>query len=102
MAPRKLMSSEIKPRLRFALLILACGSGAALAADAPEVRTTTLLDHLDKPCGVAVQPSGNVYVSEGGAGRIVRTTGPVSATRKVTAETAISGFPRGAFDAAAN
>jgi DNA-binding beta-propeller fold protein YncE len=48
------------------LLVLACPASAAPPAE-------IVLDQLNNPCGVAVQPeTGHVYVAESGAGRVVR------------------------------
>ena len=39
-----------------------------LAAD-----VETVLDDLDNPCGVAIQPgSGHIFLSDSGAGRVIR------------------------------
>lgn len=44
-----------------------------LTASAQDVKFETVLDGLDNPCGVAVHPkTGTVYVSDSGAGRIIR------------------------------
>jgi hypothetical protein len=38
-----------------------------------EPQVTTVLDGLDNPCGVAVQPeTGHVFVSDSGAGKVIR------------------------------
>lgn len=43
------------------------------AAFAQEVKFETVLDGLDNPCGIAVHPkTGTVYVSDSGAGKIIR------------------------------
>ncbi len=43
------------------------------AAQAEDVKFETVLDGLDNPCGIAVHPkTGTVYVSDSGAGKIIR------------------------------
>jgi DNA-binding beta-propeller fold protein YncE len=64
---------------------------ATATAKPPKVEITTVLDGLHNPCGVAVQPgTGHVFVSDSGAGRIVRIT-------KSGSEDAITGFPADAY-----
>ncbi len=46
---------------------------ALLAADEPKVKVETLATGLSDPCGIAIQPSSDdVFVSDSGAGRIVK------------------------------
>lgn len=71
-----------------ACLFAAPNSVAFLSAAEP--KSSVLLDGLDNPCGVAVQPgTGMVFVSDSAAGRIVR----VSAKTKKS-EPVITGFPQ--------
>ena len=52
-----------------------------------QVKVETVLDGLNNPCGVAVQPdTGTVFVADSGAGRVVRVVDG-------KAEVVISGFP---------
>lgn len=45
----------------------------ASVASAQDVKFETVLDGLDNPCGVAVHPkTGTIYVSDSGAGKIIR------------------------------
>lgn len=61
---------------RTTLLALALTGFMAVVAPAwtrAENKVTTILDGLDNPCGVAVQPeTGHVFVSDSGNGRVVR------------------------------
>jgi DNA-binding beta-propeller fold protein YncE len=59
-------------------------------ADKPNVTVETVYTGLHHPCGVAVQPTtGNVYVSESGAGQVVR----FSPTELGKPSAAVTGFP---------
>lgn len=71
---------------RFApVALLALGLASARAAD---VKLETVIDGLDNPCGVAVQPeTGHLFVSDSGAGRIVRIV-------KGKAEDVVVGFAK--------
>ncbi|MEE2706253.1 MAG: hypothetical protein VX988_04335 [Planctomycetota bacterium] len=74
-----------------ALLPDALLTSPAAAAKPPKVTVETALDGLHNPCGVAVQPgTGHVFVSDSGAGRIVRITGSGS-------EAVIADFPADAY-----
>lgn len=58
------------PACCIALVLSLC---LASTSKSQQVTLETVLDNLDNPCGVAVQPdTGHVFVAEGGAGRIVR------------------------------
>jgi hypothetical protein len=53
--------------------VLALVTSAALAA---EPKIEVVLEGLDNPCSVAIQPgTGDVFVSDSGAGRVVRVSG---------------------------
>lgn len=55
-----------------ALYFLAISSWS-VNAEAPQIESTVLLDGLKNPCGIAVQPgTGQVFVSNSGAGQVVR------------------------------
>lgn len=46
------------------------------SARAADVKIETVLDGLDNPCGVAIQPeTGHVFVADSGAGRVIRIVG---------------------------
>ncbi|QGJ70066.1 Hypothetical protein PBC10988_17550 [Planctomycetales bacterium 10988] len=51
---------------------LILGSLLFSVATAEEYKTTVVLSGLNNPCGVAVHPSGRVYVAESGALQVVR------------------------------
>jgi DNA-binding beta-propeller fold protein YncE len=58
---------------RFAAIALACVACFAVGSASAEVKTETVLSGLNNPCGVAVQPgTGHVFVSDSGAGKIIR------------------------------
>lgn len=57
----------------FMLLAVIAAPAIALGADAKEAKVEPVLGGLDNPVSVALRPSTNdVYISESGAGRIVR------------------------------
>lgn len=60
---------------RFAAITLACVACLAVAVGSAsaEVKTDTVLSGLNNPCGVAIQPgTGHVFVSDSGAGKVIR------------------------------
>ncbi len=74
--------------LFFCTLLLAAFSGGSLQAD---VKVEKVLEALVNPCGVAVQPeTGVVFVSDSGAGRIIRVVDG-------KAEDVITGFPQDVY-----
>jgi len=65
------MKRLIKMTLSVACAIALGAASTAFAAD--EIKNTTVLDNLNNPCAVAIQPeTGHLFVSEAGAGRIIR------------------------------
>jgi DNA-binding beta-propeller fold protein YncE len=79
------MRMHLKWKLWSAIAVL----GWSAAAMAAEPKVTTVLDGLNNPSGVAVQPgSGHVFVSDSGAGRVVR----VISKQAPAAEDVIVGF----------
>ena len=59
--------------------------------DESKIAVHTVIDGLDNPCGVAVQPgTGHVVVSESGAGRILRVAVDV-------AKPMVTGFPKDVY-----
>jgi len=64
------------------------------ATDRPRVKVETVLSGLNNPCGIAVQPgTGHLFVSDSGAGRIVRFD-PAKPAEPVEV---ITGLPRGTY-----
>ncbi len=58
---------------KLAALALGCAAWFAASISSAEVKTETILSGLNNPCGVAIQPeTGVVFVSDSGAGKIVR------------------------------
>jgi len=59
--------------LKLMLLSVVAFLGLSTVAVSAEPKVTTVVDGLNNPSGVAVQPgTGHVFVSESGAGRIIR------------------------------
>lgn len=74
-----------------ALLAVSLNVAAAADKESPHASVTTVLAGLDNPSGVAVQPeTGMVFVSDGGAGRILRID-PKNATHH---SSIVKGFPQ--------
>jgi DNA-binding beta-propeller fold protein YncE len=75
-------------------LVLICAR-LALPADGDErLRVERVATGLDNPCSVAVHPvTGELFVAESGAGRIVR----IKASEPYTITTVIEGFPTAQF-----
>lgn len=74
-----------------AICLLICSTVAASAAE--DVKVETLLDGLQNPSGVAVQPkTGHVFVSDSAAEKIIRFD-PASGK----AEDCITGFPQDVY-----
>jgi hypothetical protein len=62
-----------------------------VASAQAQVKVETVVDGLDNPCGVAIQPeTGDVFVADSGALRIVRISGG-------KAEEVITGFPKDVY-----
>ncbi len=56
-------------RILASLALALCAAAPAVA----QVKVEVVFSGLDNPCGVAVQPeTGHIFVSDGGAGRVVR------------------------------
>ena len=78
------------PRWTHLLLTMVALAAASAAAD-DAVKVDVVLTGLTNPCGVAIQPNtGSVFVSDTGAGRIVRLS--AEATDKSTP--VVTGFPQ--------
>jgi len=77
--------------IAIALAVFAANSAIAETA-APAVKTETVIGGLDNPMGVAIRSSGgDLFVSESGAGRVVR----IKPGKDAKPEPAISGFAVG-------
>jgi DNA-binding beta-propeller fold protein YncE len=58
---------------KFAALVCGCVAWFAATIATAEVKTETVVSGLNNPCGVAVQPgTGHVFVSDSGAGKVIR------------------------------
>jgi DNA-binding beta-propeller fold protein YncE len=58
---------------KFAALVCGCAAWFAATIATAEVKTETVVSGLNNPCGVAVQPgTGHVFVSDSGAGKVIR------------------------------
>ncbi|WP_425613813.1 hypothetical protein NA78x_003657 [Anatilimnocola sp. NA78] len=52
---------------------LGCAAWLIAALASAEVKTETIVSGLNNPCGVAIQPeTGHVFVSDSGAGKVIR------------------------------
>jgi len=87
-----LTSSAILPFVVVAGSALLSGIAATdTAGDEPKITVHTVLDGLNNPCGVAIQDrTGHVFVSESGAGRILRVAQDV-------ASPVVTGFPQDVY-----
>lgn len=58
---------------KFAAFAFGCFAWFAATIATAEVKTETVISGLNNPCGVAIQPgTGHVFVSDSGAGKIIR------------------------------
>ena len=65
----KQCSVNVQPHQALIVLALSCVS----LVHGAELSHTTVLDNLDNPCGIAVQPeTGTVFVAVSGAGKVIR------------------------------
>ena len=87
-----LTSSAILPFVVVAGSVLLSGIAATdTAGDEPKITVHTVLGGLNNPCGVAIQDrTGHVFVSESGAGRILRVAQDV-------ATPVVTGFPQDVY-----
>ena len=58
---------------KLAAVALGCAAWLGAAVAFAEVKTETIVSGLNNPCGVAIQPeTGHVFVSDSGAGKVIR------------------------------
>jgi hypothetical protein len=54
-------------------IVFAALVGSCCSLVLAEAKVTTIVDGLDNPCGVAIQPeTGHIFVSDSGAGKVIR------------------------------
>ncbi len=77
-----------------ALVVIVAGAADADKpdiTDTPDIKVETVFSKFNRPCSIAIQPStGSIFVSENGAGQIVRLL-PTQLEKSVVA---IAGFPK--------
>ncbi len=79
----------MRPRWFYSLIALTAFAAHAVA-DEPQLKVETVLSGLTNPCGVAIQPNtGSVFVSDTGAGQIVRLSATADKSIPV-----VTGFPQ--------